>query len=520
MTTEVLRNMMYAGSPTLRGLGFVVMDEVHYLADRFRGAGVGGGHHPPARGRQAGLAVGDGQQRRGVRRLAGRGARRRRGGRLRAPAGAAVAAHDGRASDLYDLFVDETSAPPRPAMPPASTPTCWRPCGVPSSERVPCTTTPTGAASGRARGRRSRGPGGGPAAAGRGRWPLRRRGDPRRGDRRAGRARRCCRRSRSSSAGSAATPRSRQLLPHGRPPGPPTRRASGSARIVEERVRPAPRRGPRRARLLGLRRRALPRLRGPPRRDAADLPGGRRGAVHRGPDPRGVRDRDPGARHQHAGAHRGARAAGQVQRRDPRRRHAGGVHPADRPGRPAGHRHRGARGRAVDTAAWTRWPSPGSRRRAPTRCGRASAPRTTWPSTSSAQVGRERAREVLETSFAQFQADRAVVGLARQRAPQRGGASAGYAEAMQLPPRRLRRVRRAARRDPPTVEKERAPSAAPPATRAEAAAEPGGAADRRRHPHPGRPPRRLRRRGRAQQGRAGASRRPRRCSPRTGRSAG
>src|SRR5690606_5086415 len=38
MTTEVLRNMMYAASPTLEGLGFVVMDEVHYLADRFRGA--------------------------------------------------------------------------------------------------------------------------------------------------------------------------------------------------------------------------------------------------------------------------------------------------------------------------------------------------------------------------------------------------------------------------------------------------------------------------------------------------
>jgi ATP-dependent RNA helicase HelY len=38
MTTEVLRNMMYAGSRTLEGLGFVVMDEVHYLADRFRGA--------------------------------------------------------------------------------------------------------------------------------------------------------------------------------------------------------------------------------------------------------------------------------------------------------------------------------------------------------------------------------------------------------------------------------------------------------------------------------------------------
>ena len=33
MTTEVLRNMLYAGSPTLAGLGYVVMDEVHYLAD-------------------------------------------------------------------------------------------------------------------------------------------------------------------------------------------------------------------------------------------------------------------------------------------------------------------------------------------------------------------------------------------------------------------------------------------------------------------------------------------------------
>jgi ATP-dependent RNA helicase HelY len=38
MTTEVLRNMLYAGSRTLLDLGFVVMDEVHYLADRARGA--------------------------------------------------------------------------------------------------------------------------------------------------------------------------------------------------------------------------------------------------------------------------------------------------------------------------------------------------------------------------------------------------------------------------------------------------------------------------------------------------
>src|SRR5579862_5799148 len=38
MTTEVLRNMLYTGSPALRGLGYVVLDEVHYLADRARGA--------------------------------------------------------------------------------------------------------------------------------------------------------------------------------------------------------------------------------------------------------------------------------------------------------------------------------------------------------------------------------------------------------------------------------------------------------------------------------------------------
>ncbi len=38
MTTEVLRNMLYANSSTLYGLSYVVMDEVHFLADRMRGA--------------------------------------------------------------------------------------------------------------------------------------------------------------------------------------------------------------------------------------------------------------------------------------------------------------------------------------------------------------------------------------------------------------------------------------------------------------------------------------------------
>jgi ATP-dependent RNA helicase HelY len=37
MTTEVLRNMIYAQSPTLSGLRYVILDEVHYLENAWRG---------------------------------------------------------------------------------------------------------------------------------------------------------------------------------------------------------------------------------------------------------------------------------------------------------------------------------------------------------------------------------------------------------------------------------------------------------------------------------------------------
>ena len=37
MTTEVLRNMIYSASPSLDGLRYVVLDEVHYLQDAYRG---------------------------------------------------------------------------------------------------------------------------------------------------------------------------------------------------------------------------------------------------------------------------------------------------------------------------------------------------------------------------------------------------------------------------------------------------------------------------------------------------
>ena len=58
--------------------------------------GLGRSDHPPAGVGPGGRAVRHGQQRRGVRRLAGPGARRHHGDRGRAPAGAAVAAHAGR----------------------------------------------------------------------------------------------------------------------------------------------------------------------------------------------------------------------------------------------------------------------------------------------------------------------------------------------------------------------------------------------------------------------------------------
>src|SRR5690606_1564253 len=37
MATEVLRNMIYGGSSALAGLRYVVLDEVHYLQDAYRG---------------------------------------------------------------------------------------------------------------------------------------------------------------------------------------------------------------------------------------------------------------------------------------------------------------------------------------------------------------------------------------------------------------------------------------------------------------------------------------------------
>ena len=103
MTTEVLRNMLYAGSSALDGLGFVVMDEVHYLADRFRGAVWEEViiHLPESV--QLVVPLRDRVQRGGVRRVAGDGARLDHDHRLRAPAGTALAARAGGREDLRPL---------------------------------------------------------------------------------------------------------------------------------------------------------------------------------------------------------------------------------------------------------------------------------------------------------------------------------------------------------------------------------------------------------------------------------
>ena len=65
--------------------------------------GVGGGDPAPVRGRATGQPVGDGEQRRGVRRLDPDRARRHHRRRRRAPARPAVAAHDGRQAAVRPL---------------------------------------------------------------------------------------------------------------------------------------------------------------------------------------------------------------------------------------------------------------------------------------------------------------------------------------------------------------------------------------------------------------------------------
>ena len=323
MTTEVLRNMLYAGSSTLSGLGYVVMDEVHYLSDRFRGAVWEEViiHLPESV--RARLAVGDGQQRRGVRRLARHGARRHRGHRRGAPPGPAVAARDGQ--------------------PPAVRPVRRR-------RQAESRRSERGAHGGE--GQPRAGPDGARAGALRADGYQQRPGRGGRRPRSVGMPSRVEVLERLDAEGllpaitfifsrAGCDAAVAQCLHAGLRLLTPDE-AHEVREFVDTRCADIPRRGPAACSATTSGSTALERgHRRAPRRDAADVQGGRRAAVRPRPRQGRLRHRDPGAGHQHAGPVRGPRAAGEVERRDPRRRHAGGVHPADRAGGAARHRRRG-----------------------------------------------------------------------------------------------------------------------------------------------------------------------------------
>ncbi len=331
MTTEVLRNMLYADSPALQGLSHVVMDEVHFLADRMRGAVWEEVIlHLPDEVRLVSLSatVSNAEEFGGwIQTVRGDttvvvdehrpvplwqhvlvGKRLLRSVRLREP-------ETGRRSSSARR--PRTGAPHRAS-----------PRGGPDD----ATGSPAGKREEAGRGAA------GPAtllpaagAAGRDRVAGLRRAVA--GDHLRVLPGRLRRRGPAVPALAAAAHQRGGTRPDRRGDRPPMRRSRGSR--------------PGGARLLRVAGGVAARVGGPPRRDAAGLPAHGRGAVHRRPGQGGVRHRDLGVGHQHACPHGGARAAGEVQRRAARAADAGGVHAADRAGRPARHRRRGSRGGAL-----------------------------------------------------------------------------------------------------------------------------------------------------------------------------
>ncbi len=163
-----------------------------------------------------------------------------------------------------------------------------------------------------------------------------------------------------------------------------------------------------------------------PRGHVAGVQGVCRGTVRARAVQGRVRHRDAGLGDQHARADGRSGETRQVERRDPRRHDAGGVHPVDGAGRTTGSRCRGSCGRAV--AAGNE--SDGGRRAGFNQdLSAVSSFRPSYNMTVNLvhRYGRERSRELLQSSFAQFQADQAVVGLARQ-ARKADAALQGYAE--------------------------------------------------------------------------------------------
>ena len=153
------------------------------------------------------------------------------------------------------------------------------------------------------------------------------------------------------------------------------------------------------------------RHRRPPRRHGAAVQGGGRGLLRRGAGQGGVRHRDARPRHQHAGPDGRHREAHEVHRRAPRVPHAGRVHAADRAGRPAGHRRRRLRRRAVVAVRPVR-PGGGAGRQ-PVVPAHVGVPADLQHGRQPGAPLQRRARRTTSSTcrFAQYQADRSVVSI-------------------------------------------------------------------------------------------------------------
>ena len=342
MTTEVLRNMLYAGSRTLLGLGYVVMDEVHYLADRMRGAVWEEViiHLPESVSLISLSATVSNAEEFGEWLSTVRGDTATI---LEERRPVPLFQHVMVGRRLLDLFassdVDASAGFVRE--------------GAPVNDELVRIARDDWASSRLMRDRRSPrkgkpGSSKNPRQVGNGRrvWIPSRVDVIERLD------------ARGAAAGDRLHLQPGRLRRRGHPV-PVGQRAAHQPRGARRDLRlrrgevPAPaRRRPARAGLPRVPRRPDPRRGGPPRR-ACCRPSSSawRSSTSAGLVQGRLRHRDARAGHQHARPHGGHREALEVERRDPRRHHAGGVHPADRAGRSSRPRRRGPRRRAVAARA-------------------------------------------------------------------------------------------------------------------------------------------------------------------------
>ena len=429
MTTEVLRNMLYAGSGTLTGLGYVVMDEVHYLADRSRGAVWEEViiHLPDSVALVSLSATVSNAEEFGEWLETVRG-------------DTVTIVEERRPVPLYqhvlvgrrmlDLFattdVDAAAGFVKEGAPGQrrARPDRPRRLGEHADAR------PAYAE--------------GPAAA---RRPTPRGQRPTRLDPEPGRRARPARRRRPAArdrvhlqpGGMRRGGRAVPALGH---PADDARGARRDPRLRRGGVRRPPGRGPGRPRLPRLPRRPHPRPRGPPRRDAAGVQAVRREALPARPVQGRVRHRDARARHQHAGPHGRPGEAVEVERRDPRRHHAGGVHPADGTRRPPRAGRRGSRGRAL---AARHQPRGGRRARLhPYLSAALELPPVVQHGGQPRAPGRPGPRAGAAGDVVRAVPGRQGRGRARATARQEPGRPRGIRRGRHLRPRRLHGVRRTA----------------------------------------------------------------------------